>query len=569
MLCCGIIHFLLLAYCAHQDSFTFDEVAHLPSGLFHWEQGRFGMFRVNPPLVRLVATLPLMWVGYQSDWSSYSDDIAVRPEWAVSFRFLELNGVRSFWLLTVARMACLPFSLLGMWICWRWAGELFGNRAAILAATIWCFSPNILGHGHLISPDVASASIGIAAFYSFRHWLLSPNWSKALLAGFVFGQAQSARTSWIPLFGMWPLLWLILRKRARCQQDRSVWAEGAQMAIIVLLGIWSVNAWYGFEGTLTPLGDYQFLSKSLGGGGPEYHGEMSRNRFRATWLGRLPVPLPREYVQGIDRQRYHFESIDQSYLRGEWRDRGWWYYYIYAAFIKEPCGYWMVAGIALVLGLASSDCRASWREEVFLLFPLITMLVFISSQQGFNRHLRYILPVFPFAIILASRAALSVGRGDWRVTAVVLLSIGWGALSSLSIYPHSLGYFNEVAGGPQCGHRHLLGSNVDWGQDLLYFKSWLEAHPEASPLRMTLYNEPVVTALAGIAVPNLLPEPTPGWHAISVNNLHLQDGRYAYFLKTTPVAMAGYSIFIYQLSSEDCLSIKADSEGHRHGRPFR
>lgn len=48
----------------------------------------------------------------------------------------------------------------------------------------------------------------------------------------------------------------------------------------------------------------------------------------------------------------------------------------------------------------------------------------------------------------------------------------WIIASSLWIYPHSLSYFNESIGGPLNGPYHLLGSNTDWGQDLLYLKKW-------------------------------------------------------------------------------------------------
>ncbi len=47
-------------------------------------------------------------------------------------------------------------------------------------------------------------------------------------------------------------------------------------------------------------------------------------------------------------------------------------------------------------------------------------------------------------------------------------SFCWFLASSLWIYPHSLSYFNESIGGPLNGPDHLLGSNVDWGQDLRY-----------------------------------------------------------------------------------------------------
>jgi len=48
------------------------------------------------------------------------------------------------------------------------------------------------------------------------------------------------------------------------------------------------------------------------------------------------------------------------------------------------------------------------------------------------------------------------------IVAGLLATVG----STLHVYPHQLAYFNEAAGGPQNGFRHLLGSNFDWGQDV-------------------------------------------------------------------------------------------------------
>jgi hypothetical protein len=557
LLALSIVHLMMLGWCAHHDSFCWDEVAHLPAGLFHWEHGQFGMFRVNPPLVRMVGTFPLLAFDYKTDWSDYTEDIMERPEWPVSERFLRLNGERSFWLLTVARWACLPFSLLGLWICWRWAGELFGDWSAVLAATMWCFSPNVLGHGHLISPDLASAAIGIAAFYAFRHWLLSPTWPNALIAGIAFGQAQATKTSWLILFGVWPLLWLMWRQSyANAQHRLSLSRDLLKLAIILFLGVLSINFWYGYEGTFTPLGDFQFLSKSLGGGMDDEGNEVPGNRFAATWLASVPVPLPRQYVQGIDRQKSHFERPDQSYLRGEWRDRGWWHYYAYAALVKEPIGYWLLGGLATVLCCTSRAYRSRWREEALLLIPLILIVLFVSSQRGFNRHLRYILPAFPFAFILASRVARSIDLHMPKLTIGMAVCTTWAVLSSLLIFPHSLGYFNELAGGPENGHNHLLSSNTDWGQDLHYLKSWVDAHPEARPLHLKWHTRVIDVGLVGLTPLEIPGSPQPGWHAISVNSLRGRGGKYAYLLETDPVAMAGYSIFIYHLTDDDCRKIK-------------
>ena len=56
------------------------------------------------------------------------------------------------------------------------------------------------------------------------------------------------------------------------------------------------------------------------------------------------------------------------------------------------------------------------------------------------------------------------------LTSVLTIYTFWIIASSLSIYPHSLSYFNELVGGPLNGANHLLGSNVDWGQNLHYLQ---------------------------------------------------------------------------------------------------
>lgn len=66
------------------------------------------------------------------------------------------------------------------------------------------------------------------------------------------------------------------------------------------------------------------------------------------------------------------------------------------------------------------------------------------------------------------------------------ISLCWLSASSLWIYPHSLSYFNESIGGPLNGPEHLLGSNLDCGQDLRYLDKWLKQHPQAIPRRAWL-----------------------------------------------------------------------------------
>jgi hypothetical protein len=265
-------------------------------------------------------------------------------------------------------------------------------------------------------------------------------------------------------------------------------------------------------------------------------------------------------------------------LRGEWRKGGWWYYYLYAIAVKVPLGVWVVGVLAAFLTLIRREYSSGWRDELVVLAPAAILLILVSSQTGFNHHLRYVLPIFPFAFIWLSKVARAFVFNA-RVLAVLAGTVVvWALASSLWIYPHNLSYFNEAAGGPENGHAHLVDSNIDWGQDVLYLKNWLEHHPEARPLGLAYFGafDPRVAGI-DFSLPPKGPTadereleflgPRPGWFAISVSTLRglrfsLPNGRgglvggyageYTYFLHFQPVARAGYSIYIYHLTAEEC-----------------
>jgi hypothetical protein len=151
-----------------------------------------------------------------------------------------------------------------------------------------------------------------------------------------------------------------------------------------------------------------------------------------------------------------------------------------------------------------------------------------------------------------------------------------------------LSYFNELAGGPLRGSEHLVDSNLDWGQDLLYLRRWLDRHPEAGPLGLAYfgYIDPRVAGIRftlppkGPTAPGDLEGPRahelgprPGWYAVSVTLLrgyyypvpngsggteYLGEPSYQYFLRFAPVGRAGYSIFIYHLERDGCDRVRAE-----------
>ena len=140
--------------------------------------------------------------------------------------------------------------------------------------------------------------------------------------------------------------------------------------------------------------------------------------------------------------------------------------------------------------------------------------------------------------------------------------------STLSVYPHQLAYFNEAAGGPENGCKHLLGSNLGWGQNLLFVKEWYQKNNLGLPLYALRpkYGNPI-----DLGLPVLSPQIgngahdealglLAGFHIVGVNSL---CGDKAYFVdkqkrlrpvsrhnvlpycSLQPVFIGGHSLYVF------------------------
>lgn len=524
----------LLAYSATRHSPTHLEPAFLASGISHWQFGRFELYRVNPPLVRMVAALPVLAVDCKTDWSRFYDGPGSRAEFPVGEDFIEANGPASISLFYYARWACIPFNLIGAYFAYCWAMELYRSVAAgFMTLVLYIFEPNLLAHGELITPDGACTAFGILAGYTFWRWLKQPTWVRAILAGASLGIAELSKTSWLILFGLWPLLWGLWRwmesptitdrqsdsidspestPRVSTAPPRSALVKTGvvpsqcflghshssffQLAGILLIAIYIINLCYLFDGFGTPLKDFQFVSKTFTGNGVS---GMEGNRFRSTCLADLCIPLPKQYILGIDSQNKDLEHYGEpSYLRGEWKNGGWWYYYIYGLLIKVPCATWILLALIVLARQTTTSLTASVNDELILLVPAITLIVVASSQTAFNIHLRYVFPSLGMAMVFLGQAAVLVPR---QLPFGILLTnslVGLSVASTLVTYPHHLAYFNSFV-GRHAGNRHILGSSFDWGQDLIDVAVWASNHPEYRRINLlcqTRYNAFDITPMA-------------------------------------------------------------------------
>jgi 4-amino-4-deoxy-L-arabinose transferase-like glycosyltransferase len=524
----------------------------------------------------------------QTDWSNYHEDLSARYEHTVGDDLVDANRSRIFRYVTIARWACIPFSIIGALTAYWWAKLLFGRPAGLVAAALWCFSPMILGHGSLLTPDVAATALGLAACFFFSRWLMTPSYRRVLLVGTTLGMAEIAKSTWIVLFPAFILIWVVFRLGMPHAGRRPT---APQLAIILLVGWAFLVAAYGGQGVGSPLKTAPFKS------------QLFRNLFCTLndkgefavrpALANLPIPVPRDYFVGLDQQYRDLEGPNRSYLRGQSSSEGWWYYYAYGLAVKEPLGALILAALSalywggfIVRGVTARRLSRTGLQHLgvscfMLLCPLMVFFV-ASINTGMNHHVRYVMPVLPYLYILS--AGLIAKPGMWFVARITItgLLLSWVVASSLLVYPHSFSYFNELAGGPSGGIFHLSGSNLDWGQDLLLLRDWKRHHAPNEKIFLA-YLGRVHPAYAGIDFElaplaprggEEAPALEPGWYAISVTymqgrayQVRSPEGRWVpvpeqaltYFRERTAAGRVGYSIYLFHIKPNNRADLEQES----------
>jgi hypothetical protein len=163
--------------------------------------------------------------------------------------------------------------------------------------------------------------------------------------------------------------------------------------------------------------------------------------------------------------------------------------------------------------------------------------------------LRYILPLWPFLILLAGVTVDRVWREATRPARLAVIALGaWYVLASLAVFPDYLAYFNEFAGGSGNGWRYLAAADVDWGEDLPALARWQRCHGD--PGMYVLYYGTAPLAAYGVKAVEWGTLPFPPYLALSVTNYYLcYRIPLVTFLRQErqPVARLGNSIHVFAL----------------------
>lgn len=558
-----IIHATLATLTARYCTVTHDEYWHIPVGYLNLQQRRFDYDNLNPPLGRMLAGLPLLFLASDSESppEPYSDI------WRYGDEFQAANADNYQSLIFAARLPGVLLSVVFAILAASWSARLFGFLGGVTTLTLWSLSPSMISMAALATNDAAVSGLFLLSLS--LAWKLGTafRWRTALAGGVCVGLACLVKFTGLLLFVLAPLTTLLvaglLTPRAAQQWSRQCVGLFCSAACALL----TINAGYLFQGSAQPVGDFAFESQAC-------------QKIQAlSPTPSIPVPMPADFLKGVDHQRGMMESEHPVYLDGEWSRTGFRSYFFWVLAWKLPHALQLLLLLTLYCAVrmrtpAARDCR---RTAIVLLLPAVLLLT-IGSLSSMQLGLRYILPAMPSLFVMCGLVFTSHGTRFQKTRWLSCVCL-CATVLSLRHHPQHLTYFNELCGGPDWGWRLLSDSNVDWGQDLQAFAEYYRAHPEINDLKLAYFGT-FPPGRLGIAYRLPPREPEPGWYALSLNLLqgrpnpvrkaddsieHVFNDPYAYMRYFKPVARIGGSIHVFHVTQADIIQRRIDLETVRFG----
>lgn len=536
-----------------QKSLAIDEGSHLTDGYLLLQQPGFEIRADRTQFLNIWMAWPLLAQNLRLPTVPVAD----RARFNHAF-FFELNDCDRvlFW---SRFMVVMIGVVLGIFV-FGWANELFGFWPAVFALALLALEPNLLTNSGVATQDLGAAGLFFGTSYFL--WRLTRQLTPGNWLGFAVCLALGLVSKFtllllIPVI----LVLLLLVVTGQTPWRTRVWREHiitrrtskalvAGSVLVASGAVWWCTVWatYGFRYSADPAS-----ARTI-------HREAAVIRefpVTARLIGVLDDHrwLPNDYTQSLlDGLRNTRDTSRPVYLAGRVLPGGRWYYFPIVFLVKTPLA--LMLSSFLGLGVWLWQKKRALMDVAFVLVPMLLFLIALT-QANMNVGVRHMLPVYPFVILLAGGAAHWAVRTGRAWIPFLILTVA--AVELATVAPHYRAFFNLLAGGPSNGHRILVDSNADWGQDIKLLKQWMTGRGldrinlgywgETDPGYYGIDFVPLPTTIWHGDYPVTAPS-LPGYVAVSVNLLHDPAfgqirSYYADLLHRKPVALIGYSIRVY------------------------
>lgn len=507
---------------------TPDEFVYVPAGLYHLQTGDLSFDPTNPPLLKIAMALPLAGMDITLDLDPrHRDNRTGWGPWIFGTRFMDLNRERYLDAYYAARLVVVAITvLLGALVFLR-AREILSPAAALVALVLFASMPPVVAHGSLATLDAGVTALLFAGLYAAARFASTKRHEWAAATGALFGLAFAVKGTAALLAPVVPVVVALEWRDWRGNGFARFAAGGATMAVAAWAAVLLA---YGLQG----------------------------------------FPLPAPLVEGVRFQMAQSSAGEfPAFLFGNWSQTGWWYYYFVALGLKTP-----LPSLALILAGVVAVVRDARRRDpggrrvriadAWIASPVLLLVYVLSFHYAKDYGIRYLLPAFPFLVLLAGRGVDLLLSAGARARVVVAVLVAWQVAACAVVTPHHLAYFNELGGGPDHARRLLLDSNLDWGQDLGRLKQYMDANAiDRIALGYFGHVDPRVYRIDYTIAPGT---PAPGRYAVSANFLAgypyaityagprirgVPKGTWTWLDRLEPVARVGRSIYVFDVTDED------------------
>ncbi|HLW53735.1 MAG TPA: glycosyltransferase family 39 protein [Candidatus Angelobacter sp.] len=512
---------------------TFDESAHIACGLRWLDKGDYECESAHPPLGRVVGAVGPYLAGERSH--AIDDPIAEGNE-------ILGQGSHYRLILALGRLGELPFAVLALAGAWVWARRVFSPGAAFFAALLFSLLPPVLGNSGLVTTDIAVTAGCTWAFYAFTRLLEEPGWKNCLAVGFWCAFALVSKFSAVPFLACGFLAIFILYALSSRHAGSPV--NGLQVVRWLALAsvITVLLVWASYQFSFGPL----FTEAELHRPNAHIPQRLIQPGWAHTAVTAVPVPAGR-FFRGLGQVWMHNVKGHASYLLGQRRETGWWYFFPVVMAIKTPLGFLALAvcGSAILL---TQLRRNEWLSGACVAAAVAMLLVCMVSRIDLG--LRHILPIYPLLSVAAGWLVADSMRHFRSPRFVLVLGcLLWCGVDSARAHPDYLAWFNPIAASHPDHFR--VDSDFDWGQDLGRLSARLQQLHVPS-VTISYFGRADLSHFGLPPFSELSCDgPMHGYVAVSVTNLYYKSvtcpERFHSLQQMKPQEVVGKTIYLYYL----------------------
>lgn len=414
------------------ESLTIDEIVHVEEGLNAWYRHTFAVDVLNPPFVREIATIPLLF------------------------------GARGY---VAPRLVIVLFGFPLLWAVYQTVKKRIGKAAALMSVFLLVFEPNMLANNHYVTLDFGFTVILFLTYVLFLSLIEKPVILRWMMVGASLGFALASKVSALlflpPLF----FLALLVHKKGRTVPFvLQYWRHMFMSLVIALLVLWATY-FFRTDTIIAKRDDASRVSSRL----HEVARLTNNQLLEKVLLFGENVQLPLGNYMAVLKNSVLFGKNPKSvFFMGEYHMTQKWYFLPVTMLYKTP-----VPLLLLFVASAYLFVKKKCRDTLWITFFLpIPVMMAISMMSSVRPMVRYMLPVFPFIVITAAQS-IPLWKTRFQKILFVILCL-WYAWGTVSESPHFIAYTNELAGPRHLRYEKFFDSNLDWGQSLPDMKKFMK-----------------------------------------------------------------------------------------------